>query len=652
MAETTINYINNLPPNYQPFIYKPRNTLIKFLKENHIINLSNYQPSPTEIEILALNLNFIQNKPLRDTETYLNIQKFTEKIDRLIYFDNRPSSHLRGRINHLFKQPWVAPQEDWICHSKIQEKLQDIHTAISQPDKILEEFPPPLQEAINSLRNNTEIYITKADKGGATVIWPTEDYTREALRQPSDTSTYEEIDPKEIDPIIKKLNNTKQELSEWLYALKRITEREKDLILESPSTISPIYFLPKIHKKQNPISKTFPGRPIVATLNCHLHHFDKYITEITNELHPLIPHALIDTLHLLDKLQNRRDPLPKELRIFSADVTNLYPSIDWNIGIEAATNTFKRFHPTLVENAESKNLMLPPSPAMFRTLLTYILKNSYMHFQNKKFFHQTKGTAMGMCISVFFARAFMFEMIRPIRDNPPIHLYHLEIFIDDIFIASTGSDEEIKRMMESISDRSIEYTYDPPSTSCIMLDLFITIENGQFITKNYTKPTASQFYLHAASTHPKSTIDSIPYAQLLRIRRNSTYISDFIKPARKILRTLRLRGYPKSVLDNAYNKAIAIPRYSTLLRKAGQTRSRYQHSIKLILPYNHATDYNLLNNNLRQLTKLIKEFYKDTPSSTTVASLKAQVIHSNMSTINAAFSPLYKKGHKPPPCNR
>ena len=651
-----LRYITSIPADYTPHLYKPRHRLAHFLKGKHIINLSDYSPSPVEIELLALNLSFVRDQNISGTETNTIIQHYVEKIDRLIFFSINPYKQPHGRINQLLRQPWVAPPQDWISVPRALTILKKLSSTIYNPDAPDSSFPKPLDDAILSLRTNDQIYITKADKGGATVIWDRSSYRREAYRQLSDNTTYEEIPAEQLPNIIKLLEDKKTELAEWLYALKRITNRERNLIIRAPSSIPPIYFLPKIHKKINPVSRTFPGRPIVATFNCHLHWLDKYITEVTNELHQLIPHALIDSLHLLDKLQNRTEPLPDDMRILSADVEALYPSIDWNRGIEAATNTFTRFYSDLIRIAKEKNQVIPPTPAMFRTLLSAILTNSYMHFQNEKFYHQLKGTAMGMCISVFFARAFMYEIIQPICTNPPSHLHLLEIFIDDIIISSTGSDDEINALIQSISDNDIKYTYAPASKQCIMLDLQITISDRLYITTHYCKPTARPFYLHAASMHPKSTIESIPYAQLLRIRRNSTYLADFIEPAQKLLRTLRLRGYPAKTLSDAFDKAIIIPRPELMKRKNVHNmalaspntehppKKNFGSGIKLILPFCSKTNYNLVRSSLNDLRELIQTHYIDHPSITTQPNFEPILIHSKMRPLSASFSSSAKQG--------
>jgi len=48
--------------------------------------------------------------------------------------------------------------------------------------------------ALKSLRKRKDIVIKAADKGGALVVWRTDLYQKEALRQLSDTSFYQKVD--------------------------------------------------------------------------------------------------------------------------------------------------------------------------------------------------------------------------------------------------------------------------------------------------------------------------------------------------------------------------------------------------------------------------------------------------------------------------
>jgi hypothetical protein len=637
-----LNYITTVPRDYRPHLY-PYKLLTKFLLEKHIINRSSYTPTPEEVEILALDLNFIYDQKLGESELQNCLDTYKDKINRFIFFKEQlPRSSPRGHIGHLFKSPWIAPPQNWLSSPTISLKLAELQRKLVVATNNDTTFPLPLQTALKNLRDNPSIYIMKADKGGATVIWDRAEYNREAMRQLSDTDTYEEI-PVERHPEIQPLLRSKLvECADWLLAIKAITKREASLMKESTPTIPAIYLLPKVHKNINKDSNTFPGRPVVGTFNCYLHWIDKYLTELTNPLHDKIDNSLVDTIDLIRKLEEFENPLPEKLRICTLDVQALYPSIDQKKGAWAAARIYEKFHVWLSNRAAKNGFLLPPSPRVFETLVTMVLENSYMHYQDKKIFRQTTGTAMGMCISVFVAKAFMFYQIRPIVDNPPLHLHALYIFIDDIIVFSTGSNSDLDGMIQTISDDKIKYTRTDLALQAEMLDLTIKIQGGRFLTAPFSKDTASPFYLHANSMHPQATIKSIPYAQLLRLRRNASLTSDFVAPANRLMRTLRLRGFPEKTLSRAYDMAIKIPREQLLLRK-DKSNSPYSGSIKLIIPFNKNFNSGDIRTTLKELFQEIRSFYNEA-GWTDPLQATPQIVHKNMKKIGSSLTPVFKYG--------
>ena len=60
----------------------------------------------------------------------------------------------------------------------------------------------------------------------------------------------------------------------------------------------------------------------------------------------------------------------------------------------------------------------------------------------------------------------------------------------------------------------------------------------------------------------------MPYAQFLRLKRNSSNDTIFRKHALKLKRALRLRGYPNATIDRAFKKANKHSRATLLTRKA------------------------------------------------------------------------------------
>ncbi len=632
-------------------MYKPRERLVHFLRDRHILNRSSYTPSPEEIEILALDVGFVPPQSPHQWTLDELISNYLEKIDRLIFFEGKNGGYPRGYLGPHFRTPWTSPQKDWLSDSSNRKAVRELRESLQLTSSL--KFPEALDSAYRSLSSNSQIYVIKADKGGVTVLLNRTDYICEAQRQLSDISTYQLIPPTEIPATLALLQDCKWRWTSCLHHFKYITDREKILIEESESSIPIIYFLPKIHKAVNPSSGTFPGRPIVATYSCHLHWFDKYITEITNPLQKLIPHSLIDTLDLLQKLQSFERPLPDNLRIFSADVNSLYPSIRWTPGIAAATEVYSKFYHILVEKALRDNRLRPPTPGLFASMLHDILSNSFMCFQTGETYRQLTGTAMGMCISVFFAKCYMYKMISGIILNPPLHLRALEIFIDDLFVMTTGSDDEITSLMESITNDHITYTCDQPGTSTNMLDLTIYIELGRLWTKPYTKPTSSPFYLHAGSMHSQATINSIPYAQLLRLKRNSTFVSDSVAPTEKLLKTLGLRGYNPEILSTAYTRICRIPQDSLVQRGKRsdrdtryKTSDRFGRSIKLVIPFTWSLNPGRIKRALRRVHTSVSDYIDKHSQTNPLRLVTSEMIFCNLPNLNSGFTPQYKLGDR------
>ena len=111
--------------------------------------------------------------------------------------------------------------------------------------------------ALENLSKRKDLIVKAADKGGALVVWRADLYQKEALRQLSDTSFYAKVD--------KDLTSTNQQIVKStindLIVKQELPATATNLIITSPRT-SCIYFLPKIHKPNN------PGRPIVSACSC------------------------------------------------------------------------------------------------------------------------------------------------------------------------------------------------------------------------------------------------------------------------------------------------------------------------------------------------------------------------------------------------
>ncbi|XP_045023551.1 uncharacterized protein LOC123467847 [Daphnia magna] len=527
------NFITRVSTGYKPHIYPTVKALNRMLRNQVLINQSHYNISDEEIEALCLGLNFIPSdispeaKEANSSNLNQGVSKLIRAINISLHFgDNSSTNTRKGRLTKFLPSTWDPPTRSWTQIPAVIDILDNIMSVPNGAEHV--GTPQPIIEAIEKLQSETKLHILKADKGRNTVIWEADAYDREATRQLSDITTYTELTLSEYHSHLQRIHCLCETLSENLLANGYITTMEDEAIRSTETRGAYIYFLPKTHKDINKTSLTFPGRPIVATFTSGTYLLDKLITEVTAPLLPRIPGSLIDTSDLVDKLPKQK--LPEGTLITTMDVTSLYPNIPWGPGIEAATSFYTSNLEFLQQVAEQNNLLRPPHPALFKRILNTVLCNSIINFKDIRFFHQTKGTAMGCCISVYFANCYMFHLTQPVIERPPGWLITFLRFIDDILIISnhTGPNE-LPELIKSITTEHIAYTHTQPSQSDNFLDITIHLKasTNTLEISPYTKETASGAYLHPASNHPGHVLSAIPYSQFLRLRRNSSTIDIF-----------------------------------------------------------------------------------------------------------------------------
>lgn len=450
------------------------------------------------------------------------------------------------------------------------------------------------EAAWKELTSHPDFYVLKADKGGKTVMWKKCDYRTEALRQLDDRDTYQELDQEEFKKRLQDVLKQKETLVRRLRGQGNISSTECNRLLGEEYRVPAFYLLPKIHKEKRPDTGSYPGRPIIAAIGSPLKSLDVYLAKLTSPLLPKIPGSLQDTSHLLRDL-DKLPPLPERTVLFSADVESLYPSIPWDEGISAATKFYGLHYYRLKTEARNGDLLPPPSPRLFRDILKLILTKNYFHFQEYKWFHQLSGTAMGCSISVFLANTFLYYRTKELLDNPPADLLYLGRYIDDIIGIWTGEKEDIPSIFYHTVDDKIKLTYVLGDDRLEALDLEIqlrtptplgstttsrpgptTTSKPGFLelgTKLYRKPTDGHLFVHWHSAHPQQLKRSIPYAQLLRLKRNCSEHKDYLEAAHSLLERFRNRGYPEPILQQALGKAARTDRHA-LINPKTTTRDR------------------------------------------------------------------------------
>ena len=123
------------------------------------------------------------------------------------------------------------------------------------------------RRALSDLQKREDIIITKADKGGATVIIDVEDYITEANSQLENTEFYQKLTFCPTEGYSSIVNNRLDELTEDGDLSQEIAEGLKS---DNPRTPH-FYMLPKIHKEGN------PGSPVVSFIDSHTSKISKSV---------------------------------------------------------------------------------------------------------------------------------------------------------------------------------------------------------------------------------------------------------------------------------------------------------------------------------------------------------------------------------------
>lgn len=632
---------------YKPHCYKNIAALTRVLKAKVLINESDIKLNDTDIETLSLGLGFIptnddnDNEGNREITLDKSIESWKNKLDIMLYFAARKGLKLKSNKGWLWKEiksDWVPTRQAW----RDDETVNSINIITEQYDKSTI-TPQKIRESIRKLKKLENVHILSADKGSNTVLWRETDYNKEAIRQLTDTNSYRELTENEYNTELAILTNTCKQMAVNLFQVGSITKREAEVMAAVSPSGSNIYFLPKIHKPKNPVSQTFAGRPIVATHSATVHLLDKLLANITSPLLSRIPNSMKDTTDFLK--QTTKIITNTHTECISADVNSLYPSIPWNEGIAASVNFYAQQLQWLRTHAKEQQLPNPPPVGLFKRILELVLQNSYIEFKGIRFFHQTCGTAMGMCISVYFANCYMYHITRVMIHNPPTFVKLFVRFIDDIFLVTESAhDQDIETFFNSISNEKIKYTIERETDGMqnFLDTTIINHRNGEPLQSTaYWKATASGSFLHPSSNHPWHIIKSIPYSQLLRIRRICSTDSLFKTAAKRTMSDLKRTGYTKGTVQRAMKEVM-----SGYSRDKNNTTDR---EIRCIAPYDGGSGIKISNKAIQETHKNILEFYKDQNKPEFVKALSessSSVTISVGKRMGEYFSPVIKKGHK------
>jgi hypothetical protein len=179
------------------------------------------------------------------------------------------------------------------------------------------------REAITCLRNNPDIVIKPADKGGAVVVWKKDLYIEEAERQLNNSDFYDEVQ----HDLTRDHHDTVVKTVREFIDSGQLPDTACNLICSNPRQAR-FYLLPKIHKINT------PGRPIVSTCNYPTELISSYLDGVLTPIVSSLPSYVKDTSDALRIFDQFRFSGSNQL-LFTMDVKSLYTVIPINEALAA-----------------------------------------------------------------------------------------------------------------------------------------------------------------------------------------------------------------------------------------------------------------------------------------------------------------------------
>ncbi|XP_069606611.1 uncharacterized protein [Ranitomeya imitator] len=404
-----------------------------------------------------------------------------------------------------------------------------------------------------------DVVFKNADKGGNVVIWPNQMYEMQADKLLQNTQEYKQLT---YNP----MSRFKEELIDILtvaYEGNIIPKKLLEVYTKLHPRLATLYLVPKVHKN----AADPPGRPIVAAneglceIICDIVEY--YLKPLVTQL----PSYIKDTNAALGHLENIQ--LTDDMILVTADVEALYSCIKHSDGLQA------------VEKYLMQSNMEQDMSEFILILLKFILTHNVFMFAGKIFL-QLQGTAMGASCAPSYANLFMGAWEWSIFQENEIQgmerIHNWIRFIDDILFIWEGPIEELNILMNRLNqnDKNIKLTYKY-GREIDFLDLLITtLPDGHLSTTVYRKPTATNSLLHASSLHPRSTTNSIPIGQFLRIKRICSEEAQFEAQSRALRERFQDRGYNRRAIQKGYWRAKNIPRQQLLHKNQPASRKTEQ----------------------------------------------------------------------------
>lgn len=395
-------------------------------------------------------------------------------------------------------------------------------------------------KTIKTLRNNPDLTIKPADKGGAVVVMDSELYKAEALRQLTNTKYYQALDAPIYTDTAEKITIILRRMRDQGYITdKQLSYLKPDL---TNMQIRYFYLLPKIHKARHswPHTNMPAGRPIVSDCDSESSRVCAFIDHFLQPLANKHPSYLQDTYDFISKIRDQ--PIHPTWLLITADVESLYTNMHIDRIIQSVAEIFLEYPDS---NRSDQGIL---------ELLELILRNNDFDFDNH-FYLQLIGVGMGRRFAPSAANIYLRKFDELAMSGFHIKPKLFSRFLDDIFGIWPGSRDSLSEYQEFLNGLipGIRVTFTARDEIIEFLDTHVYKHRGEdgicrLKTKVYFKPTDTHQLLHRRSFHPAHTFKGIVKSQFIRFKRISSSFEDYRQACATLTHTLRQRGYTPAKL--------------------------------------------------------------------------------------------------------
>lgn len=173
----------------------------------------------------------------------------------------------------------------------------------------------------------------------------------------------------------------------------------------------------------------------------------------------------------------------------------------------------------------------PIPPRLLKRILEFTLKNCYFSFNNC-IYRQLQGLTMEGASSVQAANIIMFKFFQKFHKDslnlyPDFKIWRHHRFIDNLFRIWNSNITEFETYFKLLNNYhpNFKFTLNLSKTDLPFLDVKVLkikvsdTSNWTLGTTLYTKPTDRKLYLDFNSEHAIHIKQSIPFSQMLRLKR-------------------------------------------------------------------------------------------------------------------------------------